>query len=164
MKLSNSINKCCQTLRIDNVDWQGWRWYNPDNHHDAVVRHFLEGFHAAADKKRHVLRFCHDSITDKQMHAVLQYFKNFRIAFDAGIFGDHNHMEVLKDLYFQSNDGKSRKHKVFFGFDNNNWYNDNRITGIRRMSRNGLTVKKTIFAIDRTIFDWQKNKSIFNYK
>src|SRR5437764_10975375 len=123
------ISECCPTLRIDNVDGEGWRWYDPDNYHDANVRHFLEGFHNANDKKRHVLRFCHDSITDKQMKNVIEYFKNFRIAFDAGIFGGDNHMEVLKDLYFQSNDGKPSKHKVFFGFDKNNWYHDYRITG-----------------------------------
>src|ERR1043165_660441 len=109
------INIYCPTSKFDNIDRHGWRWYEPNDYRDAVIRYFLEGFQDAEDKHRHLLRFCHESITDKQMKKVLEYFKNFRIAFDAGKFGDDNHIEVLKDLYFEDDNGNSRKHKVFFG-------------------------------------------------
>ncbi len=162
--MKTPINDCCPTLKFDNTAQDGWRWYDPNDYHDAIVRHFLEDFQNATDKHRHVLRYCHDSISDTQTKTIIKYFANFRIAFDLGIFGNENHMEVLKDLHFEDESGKSRKHKVFFGFDHNNWYNSSRITGIRRMSRNGLIVQKTIFTVDKTINDWCKNRTIFDNK
>jgi hypothetical protein len=146
-------------LKVDNVDKDGWRWYDPNDYRDAIVRQFIEGLHGTDDKYRHVIRHFHDSVNDKQIQAVIRYFNNCCYAEDAGFFGDEDHMEVLKNLYYR---GSMSKRMVFFGFDKNNWYNDYRITGVRLLSRTGWKISRTIFTVDKSVYNWSKNRTIFD--
>jgi len=164
--MNKPINNCCPTLIRDNVDGGGWRYHEPDDHYDACVRHFLDAYHDADNKHKHVLRWFHDCINDRQMKAVIQYFKHYCIAFDDNIFGEENgHMEVLKDVYFQRDpDQAATKRRLMFGFDSDNFWGNPRITSIREMHTGFWRVKRTVYIATNCTFNWRKNQSIFDHE
>lgn len=158
--MKKPVNDFDPCLKIDRIDSSGWRWYDPNDYYDAVVRTFLEGFQEATDRKRHVLNCFHECINDQQMRIVLRYFDNYHISFDKNIFGDEEgHMKVLKEVYFQA--GTNNEHvrrNIIFGFDRSNYYQTYRISTIHELHNSSWLIRRTIFTANTTICKWQISK------
>jgi len=136
-------------------------WHDHDHFPDAIVRRFLEDYDDTPDLHRRIIRCFHDNITDKQIYNLITFFRDLRFASDDTIFEKDQHKEILKDLYFHRRNQPVKLEKVMFAVNCNNWYKQERIVGVRVIHENYFRVKKTIYAVERSIHHWRADDVIF---
>jgi hypothetical protein len=130
---------------------------------ERIVRSFIQNSDDDPPSTSHIVRHFHESVNDNQIRRVKQFFKGCYIGIHDTTWGDNKQFQILMDLHF-GKPGQSRINKVFFGLEKDHFFNCHRITGVRVLDYPRWRIKKTVFAVNRDIFNWKTSQSIFYHK